>query len=301
MSARLREERGATVVLVAVGMVAVIGMAALSLDIGELVRVRAHLSDAAIAAALSAARELPDNPNAARQLAVTVAHANGVDDPVDVIISSSKTGGPQDRVTVTVRGYATFRFAPVLGRNGANVVQSATAQVGTASGMRGLVPLGVQKGPFQYGQIYTLKSDDTLVPGNFGALALGGTGADNYRDNLQHGYSGVIKTGMQIETEPGDMTGPTEEGLQPRIAADPSATCETVKPGSPRILYVPIVDFTGVHGRDTVPVVGFAAFFLSGVDKGKVTGCFLRLVSDGDWAPLDPANDYGLHTVALVQ
>ncbi|MBE3589495.1 MAG: hypothetical protein IMW98_01550 [Firmicutes bacterium] len=301
MKGRMGEERGATVVLVALGMVALMGMAALSLDVGELVRVRAHLSDAAIAAALSAARELPDNPTAARQVAVAVAHANGAGDPVDVVISSSRSGGPLDRVTVTLHGHAAFRFAPVLGETGADVAQGATAQAGTVAGLRGAVPLGVEKGTYQYGQTYTLKSDDPLVPGNFGALALGGRGADNYRDNLQHGYAGVLQTGMQVETEPGNMSGPTQQGLQPRIDADPSATCATVQPGSPRLLYVPIVDFAGAHGRSTVPVVGFAAFFLSSTQKGEVTGCFLRLVTDGDWAPLDPAQDYGLRSVALIQ
>lgn len=293
-------ERGSLAALVALGMVALLGMAALSLDVAEAYQVKAGLANAAIVAAISGARELPGDPAKARQVATDVARANGVKGQVVVEVLASTPGGPLDQVRVTAQGTARFLFARVWGDSLLDLWGQAVAQAGTPRGMRGLVPIGVQHQTFHYGQTYTLKSGDPMVPGNFGLLALGGRGGSTVRGNLANGYPGEIQVGQQVETEPGNKVGPTMQGLNGRMAADPDATCATVRPGSPRLVYLPIVDFTGVHGRETVPVLGFAAFFLSSVNGGEVTGCFLRTVTTADWGPLDPNQDFGTSVVALV-
>ncbi len=165
----------------------------------------------------------------------------------------------------------------------------------------GAVPLAVQKMDFVLGQLVSLKlGAGAGTSGNFHALALGGTGADNYRYNLKYGFPGTVRVGQTLRTEPGNMVGPTEEAIRWRIDQDPAATADTVAAGSPRVMYVVVVDsFDGVHGRGEVTVAGFAAFFIEGyVGNGEVQGRFLKWVATGEGG--GPA-DYGLQQVTLLQ
>ncbi|MBX6350324.1 MAG: hypothetical protein IRZ11_02285 [Clostridia bacterium] len=300
-AARTDSERGSIALLAAVGMAAMLGMAALALDVAEAYRVEEGLENAAIAGALSGARYLPEDPSSAASVALDVARRNAKGADVTVELRSSRPGGPTDQVVVRAKAEAELRFARVFGFEELPVAGRATAQAGRPSGMTGLVPMGVPQETFTYGETYTLKSGDPLAPGNFGLLSFDARGGSAVREYLAHGYPGEVAVGDAVETEPGNKVGPVSQGLSPRIEADPDATCETVEPGSPRILYVPVVSFDGVHGRDEVTVVGFAAFFLESVAGGEVTGCFLRTVVPGDWAPLDGQGDFGVTVVALVE
>ena len=54
-------------------------------------------------------------------------------------------------------------------------------------------------------------------PGNFQLIQLGGSGANVVRQNLAGGYSGCLTQGSNIQTEPGNATGPTVQGLDTRF------------------------------------------------------------------------------------
>lgn len=173
------------------------------------------------------------------------------------------------------------------------------AEEGRVNG--GAVPLAVEKADFVVGQLVTLKlGAGQANSGNFHALALGGTGAANYLRNLKYGFPGTVRVGHTLRTEPGNMVGPTEEGIRWRIEQDPAATADTVAAGSPRVMYVVVVDsFDGVHGRGEVSVAGFAAFFIEEyAGNGEVRGRFLRWVTTGEGG--GPAA-YGLQQVTLLQ
>lgn len=299
----LRSERGSIAVLAALGMAAMLGMAAVALDVAEAYQVEERLQNAAIAGALSGARYLPDDPSSAYAVALDIARRNAEGAEVTVELRASRPGGAADQVVVRAADDARLRFSRVFGMGRLPVAGRAVAQAGSPSGMTGLVPIGVPEQSFTFGETYTMKYSDTIAPGNFGLLSFDARGGSAVREYLEHGYPGEIEVGdeVEVETEPGNKVGPVEQGLSPRIEADPDATCETVQPGSPRILYVPVIEFDGVHGRDEVAVVGFAAFFLQSVSGGQVTGCFLRTAAPGDWAPLDGDADFGVTVVALVE
>lgn len=291
------EERGQATILFAIGAVLLLSVAALSMDAGRAYVTAHQLKTAADAAALAGAQDLPGNPSQAQADAARVAQANGV--PSGDVQSS--VSADQQTITVTTMGTVSYLFAPIFGISHSSISQTSAATVGPVGQVQGAVPIGVFQQSFQYGGTYTLKSGGGEGScGNYGALSFSGDneGASAYEDNLKNGYAAVITVGEQITTKPGDMKGPTDEGLSQRIEEDPGATANTVAVGSPRILLLPILQQDGC-GRTQVTVVGFAAFFLQSVSDGQVTGVFLHTVMDG--LPASTAGNFGLEAERLTQ
>ncbi|HHP50712.1 MAG TPA: hypothetical protein ENM97_02295 [Moorella mulderi] len=77
---KMQEEKGAVLVLVAVSLVAILGFLALVSDGGLLYATRSKLQNVADAAALAGACHLPDEPQKAREAALEIARANGLQD-----------------------------------------------------------------------------------------------------------------------------------------------------------------------------------------------------------------------------
>ncbi|HET7560729.1 MAG TPA: hypothetical protein VFK80_12295 [Limnochordia bacterium] len=110
--------------------------------------------------------------------------------------------------------------------------------------------------------------------------------------------------GDVLTTEPGDMSGPTADGVMYRLTQMPPdtyCTYEQAHEGCAQVLIVPIVSgYTG-GGRTTVTVVGFAAFYLDGTVNGgsdeAVVGRFLHMVVDAD---VGTGASYGLEANQLV-
>jgi len=296
----LREEKGATIVIVALCMTVMIGFAALIVDVGNLYLNKTRLVNMADAAALAGVQDLPGNPQSAVASAHSYATQNGHNsDVVGVTLSNNNTV-----VTVNVTRTVPFFFAKIFEMTSANVGARAVAAIKPITEISGVVPFGVAQQQFIYGNPYTLKGGaGDGYNGNYGALALGGNGANVYRGNIEDGYSGLLSIGAWVDTEPGVMSGPTGNGVDYRISLDPNATFATVQKGSPRILVVPIIDFLDVNGRGEVQIVGFAAFFLEGVGgNGKdnyVTGKFIQMFMPGDIST--GATGYGLYGAALIE
>lgn len=137
---------------------------------------------------------------------------------------------------------------------------------------------------FSFGEEYTIKDGGgDGAYGNYGPLALGGTGSSVYESVFKNGYGGEVSLGDFLNTEPGNMKGPTEDAVTARIAS-----------GDDIILIVLTDDYP--KGRDQIEVIGFAAFQLTGVDnKGAVTGTFVdnyKVSGKGSMT----APDYGVKT-----
>jgi len=210
---------------------------------------------------------------------------------------------------------------------------SATAVAGpspTINQACDIVPLVVcgQQGAANFGytinQPWALKqsapgSPSEVGPGNFQLIQLGGSGANIVRQNLAGAYSGCTSTGSSVQTQPGNETGPTTQGINTRfgdysgpmggtesqyppdvITTQPSPALTVGNGGPPypvvgnitfgyaqyearmqaggpydyapapgpgvfgrRILQVPVGNCSGTgNGSTTVPVIGFACFFL---------------------------------------
>jgi hypothetical protein len=129
----------------------------------------------------------------------------------------------------------------------------------------------------------------------------GSTGADDYRDNIAGCNSAVLGFGAKMTPEPGNMVGPTAQGMRDRIALDSNAHwdigCNCVQGSnsriSPRIViiptYDPVVFADGkAHGKNLdLQIVSFIGFFLEDMNGNDVVGRITPVtgVLDGNLGP----------------
>ncbi|MEQ8175157.1 MAG: Tad domain-containing protein [Syntrophomonadaceae bacterium] len=284
----IKEESGNVTVLVAFAIVALIGLAALAVDVGVIAYNKASLVRAMDAAVLAGAQELPLSPTQAVSQAEYYAVQNGIgSSEVSFSVSPDKktiTGTAQDSVELF--------FARVLGYTSKDLQATAKAHVSPVTSYTGIVPFGIKDQNYSFGQIVTLKQGacNENISGWFGALRLGGSGADTYRDNIKYGYQQAVSVGDVLQVEPGNMSGPTSQGIAYRIdscAHNPTCCVSCFKEGCSRIMVVPMGynnGRSGANGRFTV--TGFAAFLVteytgSGNDN-TVKGAFIRYIIPSD-------------------
>lgn len=278
------DERGSALILVALALTVLVGFAGLAVDAGRLYIERQRLQTIADAAALAGARQLPDSRQQAATTALAMVRAN---QPTPLTTETADVAADNLAVTVRLARPVPLTLIRLLGLTDVQVGVTATAQVGKVGAVTGALPLGVEAQDFETGRQYTLKlpapgQGGKNQRGNFNALALGGTGANVYRENLRSGYDGWLSVGDEVLTEPGNMKGPTEQGLAERLAADPDSTWDQVPAHSPRRLLIPIVESFDVPGRKPVKIVGFAIFFLEQFKpSGEVVGRFLEAAVTG--------------------
>lgn len=287
--------------LVAVGMTAFLALLGLVIDLGQIYMERVRLSRAVDAAALAGVQELPGRP----EQAVAKAYEYGQANNVAVEYLQVKLGDSNRLISVRAEKKVKLYLLSLFGYPDHPVAAEAAAVVGAVSGCTGVIPVGVPWQDFEFGQTVILKHDahsGQNQQGNFGALALGGTGANNYRNNLKYGYQGMLRVGDQVYTEPGNMAGPTRDGLKYRLQQAGSGAGLKWYEHDARIAIVPIIDSLDVNGRDLVTIVGFAAFYLEDVEasgnQATIKGRFIRHLIDGDIA-VGP--DYGLLAYQLIK
>lgn len=104
--------------------------------------------------------------------------------------------------------------------------------------------------------------------GNFGALAIGGSGAATYQANIINGAASALHIGDTVSTETGDIVGPTLQGTNTRLGDS-----------APYVILPVTTDITA-SGNTTLQVLGFAAFEVLGVsadgaDGAAVSGRFI--------------------------
>ena len=342
-------------VFVVCGLLALLLMAGLALDVGHATLNKARLQNATDAAALSAAKMLDstrntilastaaltafgNNANASGDQELAAAYANGAGS-VRVAVQYSATlppfvagspTGPYVRVVATGFTRPTW-LASLAGIRQMTVTATAVAGPSpTINTACDIVPLlvcgtpGVANFGYTIDQPWVLKqsapgSPSEVGPGNFQLIQLGGSGANVVRQNLAGTYSACASTGNTVQTQPGNETGPTAQGLNTRFgdytgpmggtesqyppdvittqqspaltvggsgppypvvgnitfgyeqyqaqlqAGGPYNYAPTPGPGvvGRRILQVPVGNCSGTAGGSTtVPVIGFACFFL---------------------------------------
>ena len=298
MRSVLSNQRGSAMVLFAIALVCLLGMAALTIDVGFVYSEKAKLQNLVDATALAGARELPTSPDKAETVGAQYAVKNGkaAGDILTLTVLNDDT-----ELSASITRTAPSFFSKLFNITGFPVTVAAKAKVIPIKGHSNVVPLAiVEIKPLQKGVDYILKynSDfakgkDDLGSGNYGAMSLdpdqAKNGAHIYEEYFKTGYPYPIKVGDQYFTEPGNMVGPTVNGLNYRIQ------------NNLLDIVVPIVNTLDVNGRKKVTVIGFAAFRLKDVanDKdGTVTGTFINHVTEGEIA-----NDlsFGAYTVKLIE
>ncbi len=302
--------KGSSSIILMLVMTSMAALMSLSVDAGLLYFEESKLQNAVDAAALAAAAKFDKGDMEMLQEAFKYAGLNGIA-PETLTIDIAEG---QRRISVESTKVVGLHFARIFNIMDASVKARATAVVGNITGVRGLRPLAVEQQSFVLGQSYTLKrGGGDGYCGNYGALALGGSGASNYRNNLKYGYFGTIGMGDMVEigdefdTEPGNMAGPTLEGITFILESDPhdhsDGDITNLEVNCPRVIKIPIVDSLSVPGRKTVKIVGFAAFFLEDVidngGKTEVSGKFIRKLDEGEIG--EAANDFGLFGIKLIE
>jgi Flp pilus assembly protein TadG len=247
-------QRGATLALVMVGLVAILAMAGLAFDIGHVTLDKARLQGVVDAAALAAAKTLYDQgATAAAQTAATDAatasiNANRTSFPelttalgsgLSVVVEFSNTvspftagTGPPNFVRVRAQNFGVWTtLTRLVGRT------SMTARASAVAGPQGSGPTVCNVLPvmmcadtaasaplwgYNVGQLVGLKlgansNPSAVGPGNYYAIRINGNGGDVFRNNLAGTYDACLTSGDSIETEPGNMAGPTKQGLNTRF------------------------------------------------------------------------------------
>jgi len=271
-------------------MVVILGFAAMAVDVGLFLHERRDLQKAADAAALAGAQELPGAPSEAEANVHEWADKNGIDIAGGELesVEVGTTYAENDTVTVSVQRDVPFVFARVLGFSSDTMRADATARVGSPTWADNVMPWSLLKSA-QEGVTYdtevTLKySAQDGAGGDYGSLALGGlTGASAYYDAILNGADTCI--GCVEQTEPGNIVGKTEKGLQDRLESNNPAcenfgdVFEAVDDGwrfvskecnpweeegadSKRVVLIPVIDDPD-GGRDEVTIIRFALVFLT--------------------------------------
>jgi len=124
------------------------------------------------------------------------------------------------------------------------------------------------------------------------------SGAAAYRVNLTNSCDGSndnsVEAGDTLQVEPGNMVGPTNQGLADLMSEDPGAYWDSATNSikgssftdpldSPRVALIPFYDpsIYQPSGRNDVQVYQLGAVFIESVsNKGEVTGRFIRAMAD---------------------
>ncbi|MCW2583307.1 MAG: hypothetical protein JWQ53_2097 [Klenkia sp.] len=309
---RLRGERGAVSVVVALLMIPLIGFAAIAVDVAALYSERVQLQNGADAAALAIAQDcargacgVPVNTAAAMTAANHDAQGSTLGTPTVAM------GNGQ--VSVTNRGTQDHWFAPVLGFDSTGVSAAATVRWGAPVSGTSVVPLifstcefraqtngGLPSSTTAY-TIRLTKSSDTgctgpsgnYVPGGFGWLTTNGTGC-----------RAATSIGQWVDSDPGNS---------------PSNGCSATTFAQVRgqsVLLPVFQDYRGQGNNASYGVYGYAAFVVTGYyfagqyswnapcsgNDRCVRGYFTRFVDLDDTFTYGPtAPDLGARVVDLIR
>jgi hypothetical protein len=138
------------------------------------------------------------------------------------------------------------------------------------------------------GMIVRLKAnnDSKIAPSFYYPYAVpGSTGASDYRWNIGHCNTNVMEFDQLYNPEPGNMVGPTQQGMDDLINLDPDAYGDDVnkrvvskmKP-SPRVRAIPLFDPAyyadgKLNGRNaSLKFVNYLGFFIEKMQGNEVVG-----------------------------
>ena len=315
-----RRESGQFLVMFCLLGAVLIGMMALALDVGMILHERRQLQNAADAAALAGAIELPADATLANDKAVEWAENNEIDlsdgDQLTVSVDTI-----DNTVSVRVERDVPFLFGRVLGLVSVDVTAEATAKVGAPAALSNLLPLGVPEDAIDYDGPTVLKYDaNNSSNGNFGPLRIDGNGSSVYENSLTYGTESALCAVSQaaceypfVNTQTGDVIGGTRDGFNYRfdntssdcdefdVVLLPTGDGETYRINGPcnpfssgseslRLVLVPVIDGFCI-GSCLVQIQYFAVMFLEEMGPGGCTGNQCEVTGTFVKAILDPYND----------
>ncbi|MCX7748643.1 MAG: pilus assembly protein TadG-related protein [Clostridia bacterium] len=301
----LKNNKGSSMILFTVLLVVLVGCLSVVVDIGVVINEKSKISRATDSATLAGAQELINRKEDAKRIAQIYLQKNGVR-LQDAKVELSPDG---KRIRVSSKREVEYFFARVLGYQKGQVNAEAEARALPVSKVyAGVRPFALEDQTLLYGQSYILKDGaGDGYHGNYGLLALGGTGASNVRSNILNGYNGPLEVGGWVDTEPGNKVSilSSVQALINGCKHCPRCTYDSFQPGCSRVITIVIVESLDVNGRKSVKISGFASFFLENIaeNKGKghteITGRFIKMAVPGEGK--ETQKNYGLETIELVR
>jgi hypothetical protein len=207
-------------------------------------------------------------------------------------------------ISITLTRVVPYYFGRVLGLVSSPVVTSSTANLLNTGSASGALPIGLSiQTTYSFAQSITLHQGG-VGPGNWDGMAFGCTGGACFSNNLANGYAGTVTVGDILASEPGIKSGPISAGINARVSAgqsaDPCGTWSDHTLTDPRVVIVPVVDWTGCGGRCSVPVDGFAAVWITGANGSDINVVFIEAVATGA-VPSQTGANFGTYRAVLTQ
>jgi hypothetical protein len=306
-----RNQSGQAFVLTVLFMTALIGMAALVIDLGSWFRAHRQLQATADAAALAGAQELPGSTGDAKTFAVNYANTNTADlSSVGVTFSSAVES--DDTIHVHVKKPAPGFFSKVFGVDSVDEGAKASARVGGMQSAKYVAPIVVRNthpmltscgGPC-LGPSYetTIPVSDTGAPGAFSMLNLlggesGTTGASELAEWIVNGFDEELPLGGYYSA-PGVKfnSNNIQEAFEDRE--------NSLNP----IMLFPVYDtLTGQGSNAQYHIIGWAPFHVLSHEAqgndGSITGYFTETIWYGTLANTSGGGgpNFGARTVQLIE
>jgi len=299
-----RRTRGYVAAMVAVGLTALLGVAALSVDVGRVMMAAQRAQDVADAAAFAGGSLLrvPADAIVAAQQCVAANNQSNQGFPITCTYVADSTtsdiryfapytyvpdygwlGWAAKAIRVTTHVTVPYTFGRAVGLTEKQITRRATAVRAPVGGCP-IAPLWVSHPTeYKYGEYQNLLMADgphyAEIPGNFGWLALPPEVDASWVDVL----SGIplsdadtealfCDIGDYVTGYPGLAVGQWVAGLESRItraqAGWAGETWDNCSANNPRIVIVPLVTYvSGTGSGATFQIVKFGAFWLDFADS----------------------------------
>jgi hypothetical protein len=309
MSFVRKNESGQAIVLMTLSLVAILGMAALVLDVGNWFHTKRQLQGTADAATLAGAQKLPDDPSGASTMAMSYANQNG-GNVAGANITITSTVLPNDTISVRARKTDPGFFSGVLGIASADIDARAKARVGPPSRTRYVAPMTVFCGHDliqncdgdhvpTFNVPTTLDFDKMGAPGAFGMLNLSGDngtpGSSEEADWILHGFNKYLGLG-KYRSDPGAKfsSSNVSDALNDRVGT---------------VLLFPVFKTLDDQGQNAeYDIIGWIGFHLTGVEvhgnDATLTGYFTEYIAQGILAERGesgPSSSWGVKSIQLIE
>lgn len=281
----LKEESGSSIVIFALLMVVMIGVAGLVIDMGVLYEAKSSLNKTVNTAVLSGAQELINGDSEVREVVQRILASEGEEESLKAI---NIERNDSYKLNVVLEKEVPLYFLRLFKLNSMKISSSASAKLAAMSRAAGAVPLGIDESiPLEYMKEYDLKVDSgDSEYGNFGILALSGTGAMLYEQDLRYGYKYEIKVGDIISTQTGNISGKTIDAVNYRINSSIYPEGDITSRDNPRIILVLVYQPYEISSNQLkqVKVTGFAYFYIKApMDShdSSIKGYFIKRAGNG--------------------
>ncbi|MEJ7569949.1 MAG: pilus assembly protein TadG-related protein [Gaiellaceae bacterium] len=310
-----RNDRGQATVLTVLSLTALLGMAALVLDLGSWFRAQRETQAAADASALAAAQALPDEPGTAAGLAGEYVLKNGGGTHTVTFTSKNVTN---DTVRVKVERTTPGFFAKVFGIDSVQVGAGATARASGLEKAKWVAPItvnikhpqlncgsaGTPPRPVPcFGQPTQLDLLNLKAPngpdaaGAFGLINLdradsGSVGSDTLSDWVTRGFDEYMDLGIYTSV--------------PSAKFNDSKFKSALDVRTGDVLLFPV--YTTIQGSGSnaeYDVVGWVGFevtqYHAGGSTGWVRGSFTEVTWEGVQSQSGAGLNYGVRAIQLVE